>query len=1084
MSVQKCLAVCMALTLSGRLIPGADEAPPPAIHVPEGFTVECVAAAPLVQHPMLACFDDRGRLFVCESAGTNRRASELLADPQDKILVLDDDNGDGVFDKSTVFADKLVFPQGCLWYRGALYTCSSPYLWKLDDTDNDGVCDKRTVLVKSFGFSGNAADIHGPFLSPDGRLYWCDGRHGHEIRDLGEGEFGGEDNAVAIPPKPEPGLPNPEGSLLTKGKAARIFSCKPDGSEVQVLCGGGMDNPVEVDFWETGECLGSVNLFYGQPRGDCLVHWVEGGVYPRFDQQDCIAEFKSTGELLREVHNYGHVAVSGMARYRSDQFFGADPQSPPTAVGGTLTDRAHFFVTEFNTHKVVHTILERDGATFRHVETTDFFVSDNPDCHPTDVLEDADGSLLVIDTGGWFRIGCPTSQIAKPEIGGAIYRIRRDGAHQIDDPRGARLDFAAMEPADVLPYLSDSRPWVREAAIESLAQPRGEQQPGAEVLLRQEKTHPLSTGRVGLAHALARGSDAMGFAPLEVLLKDADLRVRLCAVTVFGSRARDLLLYEVVHLLEDGSPCEQRATAAAVMHRIRRGIDVPDPGWVRPIIVRALMEAVRRRPGDRIRDHAAIHALFETAATDEVTQYLNDPNTGVRRASLIALDQMDGGNLTREQVVPLLDTADQDLQQTVLDVISGREGWESDTFALLRTWAFDPELTAERESMLRGFLTARAGEPEVQSLISAAMLDPNLPRPTRRVLLDVMARAGIDEFPQEWSQALGALLANADSEVRLLAIRVIGSRRIDAFDERLLELALSEMELPTVRNEAFAAVSSRLTNVPAPLFDVLHKQLIDPNATIIDRLRIAGALAKAPLNDEQLSVVAGALEQIGPSVAPALLPAFERSSSVDVGRLLVRTLTPMGASLSISAGELERLLGHYSDSVRAEAAPLLAAFHEQAAQRAAKLDALASGVDVGVPARGRDVFFSRKAGCGSCHRIGSDGAPVGPDLSKIGTIRQPRDLLESIVFPSVSFARGYEPYAVVTSDGRVVNGVISRETSDEIVLRLTDLSEVRVRRKEIDAMQQSRTSIMPQGLETRLSAGELRDLLAYLQSLR
>ena len=44
------------------------------------------------------------------------------------------------------------------------------------------------------------------------------------------------------------------------------------------------------------------------------------------------------------------------------------------------------------------------------------------------MLEDADGSLLVIDTGGWFRIGCPTSQIAKPEIKGAIYRVRRTDA--------------------------------------------------------------------------------------------------------------------------------------------------------------------------------------------------------------------------------------------------------------------------------------------------------------------------------------------------------------------------------------------------------------------------------------------------------------------------------------------------------------------------------------------------------------------------------------------------------------------------------------------------------------------------------
>ncbi|MFG0335090.1 MAG: PVC-type heme-binding CxxCH protein, partial [Maioricimonas sp. JB049] len=388
------IALLLLLTLSPTR---AAEKHQPLPAVPDGFTVQRVAGYPLVKHPTMACFDDQGRLYVCESAGTNRRAQQLIDEPLDEIRVLEDTDGDGIFDKAWTFADRLTFPQGCLWYRGAVYTCSPPNVWKLEDTNGDGVCDKRTILISSFGFNGNAASIHGPFAGPDGRLYWCDGRHGHEFFDE-------------------------EGNVVSKGKAARVFSCLPDGSDIQVLAGGGMDNPVEVDFLETGEVIGTCNLFYGRPRGDTLVHWTEGGVYPRFDQQDCVAEFLSTGDLLPPVYNYGHVAVSGMCRYRSRQF------------GDDYRDNV--FVTEFNTHKVVRSVIERDGASFAHKETTDFVVWDDPDVHPTDVLEDADGSLLVIDTGGWFRIGCPTSQIAKPEIAGAIYRIRRDGAHDIDDPHG------------------------------------------------------------------------------------------------------------------------------------------------------------------------------------------------------------------------------------------------------------------------------------------------------------------------------------------------------------------------------------------------------------------------------------------------------------------------------------------------------------------------------------------------------------------------------------------------------------------------------------------------------------------------
>ncbi len=89
-----------------------------------------------------------------------------------------------------------------------------------------------------------------------------------------------------------------------------------------------------------------------------------------------------------------------------------------------------------------------DGATFK-TRDEDFLVSDNHDFHPTDVLEDADGSLLVIDTGGWYKLCCPTSQLHKPDVLGAIYRIQRKGAPQIDDPRGRKLAWAKMSPAEL-----------------------------------------------------------------------------------------------------------------------------------------------------------------------------------------------------------------------------------------------------------------------------------------------------------------------------------------------------------------------------------------------------------------------------------------------------------------------------------------------------------------------------------------------------------------------------------------------------------------------------------------------------------
>src|SRR5262249_5933377 len=163
--------------------------------------------------------------------------------------------------------------------------------------------------------------------------------------------------------------------------------CRPDGKEVEVVCGGGMDDPVEIAFTAEGEALATVDIFVSTPaRSDAIIHCIEGGVFP---YHPVYKELKSTGDLLPPVTHLGWDAPSGLMRYRG------------TALGAEYRD--NLFSTLFNTHKIQRHILQREGATFA-ARNEDFLVSTHPDFHPTDVLEDADGSLLVIDTGGWFRI--------------------------------------------------------------------------------------------------------------------------------------------------------------------------------------------------------------------------------------------------------------------------------------------------------------------------------------------------------------------------------------------------------------------------------------------------------------------------------------------------------------------------------------------------------------------------------------------------------------------------------------------------------------------------------------------------------
>ena len=81
------------------------------------------------------------------------------------------------------------------------------------------------------------------------------------------------------------------------------------------------------------------------------------------------------------------------------------------------------------------------------------------------MIEDADGSLLVADTGSWYMICCPTSKVAKPDVLGAIYRIKKKNAAFPKDPRGLELDWSKPQ----IDWLSDKRPAVVNRSIDALA---------------------------------------------------------------------------------------------------------------------------------------------------------------------------------------------------------------------------------------------------------------------------------------------------------------------------------------------------------------------------------------------------------------------------------------------------------------------------------------------------------------------------------------------------------------------------------------------------------------------------------------
>jgi len=132
--------------------------------------------------------------------------------------------------------------------------------------------------------------------------------------------------------------------------------------------------------------------------------------------------------------------------------------------------------------------------------------------------------------------------------------------------------------------------------------------------------------------------------------------------------------------------------------------------------------------------------------------------------------------------------------------------------------------------------------------------------------------------------------------------------------------------------------------------------------------------------------------------------------------------------------------------------------------------------------RGREWFIT--AMCVGCHRVGERGGDIGPDLTRIGAVRSGDDLLESILFPSSSFAQGYEPYTLTLRNGEEFSGTLIAQGPDGISLRDGAGMLRRVATPDVVSFNRQELSTMPEGLEQLLSPEQFRDLLAYLQNLK
>ncbi len=1005
------------------------------IRVPDGFTIERVAGNDLVQYPMLATLDDRGRLFVTESSGKNVSGKKMAEVPECRISVLEDTDGDGVYDRSKVFAEKLSLPMGVFPYRGGLFVASPPDFIRLDDTNNDGVADRREVILTGWNVL-NTASLHGPFLGPDGWLYLTHGRHGYKIQTK-------------------------EGELL-EGLASRLWRCRFDGTGLERVTGGGFDNPVELIFTAAGEMIGTMTYFTDPVNGqrDALLHFVEGGVYPK--PHPAIGEFKRTGDLMPVMTKFARIAPSGLMQYRSASFGGEYP--------------GNLFSAQFNPHRVQRHVLFREGATFR-TEDSDFVTSTDPDFHPTDILEDADGSLILLDTGGWYVDACPLSKIHKGEKRGAIYRIRKAGAPPVDDPRGERLKLDSLPPVELAKLLEDARPAVRDRSLDLLVA-SGEK--AVPVLISVREQSKSAEVRCAAVFALGRIASPDASRAARAALSDSDFQVRTAAARVAGLSKDPEAVEALSNMVKSDEPPARRQAATALGQ-------IGDTSAVSPLLDAAAGAA------DRFVEHAIIYSLIQLKDSPAMIAALKRPQTRVRKAALIALDQLDDSPITQRHAVPFLSEGDAELRRTALWVIShhakGATGadWAGAVLSFLRGRLRSRDFEANEAEPVRETLLAFAANQQVQKLVAESLDNRALDARRQLFLLETIDRSPLKQLPEAWTRSLARKLKDTDAQIRARTIAVIRSRRVSGLDKALSQIAFNQAEPVDLRVAALGVVVAHNPRLDDSAFGFLLDALQPENEPAL-RLSAAQSLGQAELSREQLLRLAnGYLPRADSLTLLTLLDAFRSVNDEEIGKTLVTTLNQPSVNLDAVGGKrLEQLFQNFPEPVRASSKSLLSNFQEEETARVQKLrelePLLTAGGDVGA---GRNVFFGKRGGCSVCHTIGAEGGHVGPDLTSVGAIRSGHDILEAIAFPNATFVPGHESRRVITkSSNQLYTGVISdfESTRETLVLVFGPNDKVRIPRDDVASITPSQVSLMPEGFATQLTQKEMTDLLAYLKA--
>lgn len=608
--------------------------------VPPGLEVALFAREPLVRNPCSLAFDSQGRL--CVGMGPQYR-NPTPETPGDSVVLVLDTDGDGLADRTRVFATGFNAIQGLAWHGRDLWVANSPDLTIVRDLDGDDEADEYVLVYTDLGNIEHA--LHGLNWAPDGKLY------------LSKGNSKGLNRPDRYAPKPFRdlwGLSSPAGArdlpeprTFTKstyrrsyqdpqddwGRQGGILRCDDLGRNLEIVSRG-FRNPWDITFDDGFNGLGTDN---DQSDGDRIFS-------PFFG-----ADFGWSHAWSSSWTGEGHLPTVPISA----------PVFPGSGTGVIYCDtplfpaayRGVFLINDWLLKKTMLYRPRWEGALLQPQggRLEEFVNGSKALYRPTDIEVGPDGALYCLGWGREYGVQWDAQHQMANE--GRIFRIAGKGMPGLPrlEPRRIR-PIAEWDVSALIDDLGSPMPTWRINAQEELVRRGGAVK---EALVQKLSQSSLPTrDETWLAWSLGRMApeDNDIDARLEKLATSngASLNLRIQSVRILAHRIRQFapgraLPAAVVDLLQS-SETRLRFEVVQAIHQARqvRSADA--------------LKRVAARETDRITFYATWKALAVLAQPPELHALLQDPRDGVRRAAVLALADTEA--LTEDEARPLLDDTD------------------------------------------------------------------------------------------------------------------------------------------------------------------------------------------------------------------------------------------------------------------------------------------------------------------------------------------------------------------------------------------------------------------------------------------